>query len=73
MKYCESKKEIEKNLEFSNLQIEEKQEMHYVWDKRRRKEHEYWKGFWDRMEACFGENCMNSRERFILKKARKVR
>jgi hypothetical protein len=56
MKYCESKKYIEKNLEFGSLQIEEKQVLRYIWDKRRRKEREYWKGFWDRMEACFGEN-----------------
>jgi hypothetical protein len=71
MKYCESKEETKENEEFDNIQKKQKQKLIYIWDKRKRKEREYWKIFWNRMEKCFGDDYFDKGQKYIWRKAKK--
>jgi hypothetical protein len=73
MKYCESDEEIREETEFGTIQIEQVKKHKFKWEKRRKREKEWWKEFWNNLVNCFGEGEISSGEKRIWKLAKKTR
>jgi hypothetical protein len=45
MKYRESKEELIEDKDFGVIQIEQKKKLKFIWEKRRKRERDWWKIF----------------------------
>jgi hypothetical protein len=73
MKYCESKEEVKEEKDFGVIQIEQKRKLKLIWEKRRKRERDWWKIFWENMSNCFGDEHCSKRENRIWRTAKKER
>jgi hypothetical protein len=73
MKYFESKEEVKEDTDFGVIQIEQKKKLKFIWEKRRKRERDWWKIFWKNMTNCFGDGKCNRGENLIWRTAKKER
>jgi hypothetical protein len=73
MKYRESKIEAVRKKEFGTEQINHKKKLKFIWDKRKRRERDWWKIFWKSMTNCFGDGKCSKGEERIWRMAKKDR
>jgi hypothetical protein len=73
MKYCESKEEVKDDTDFGVMQIEQKKRLKFIREKRRKRERNWWKIFWNNMVNCFGEGKCSKGENHFWRVAKKER
>jgi hypothetical protein len=73
MKYREYKIDAVRKKEFGTEQINHKKKLKFIWDKRTRRERDWWKIFWKNISNCFGDGKCCKGENLIWRTAKKER